>query len=149
MLSFDSQIFAIPRRARACLLIAVVVYIALYCVSFASPLGLSELVPTWAPKRAGDRDADGGLESMRTDAAQHGQRSRASIGKVTMLYGELSSVYERAVASHDAHAKRHGYPMYVLREQLLDGLWSKPAYLMAVVTAELQKPREERLEWLL
>jgi hypothetical protein len=68
------------------------------------------------------------------------------IGKITMLYGDLP-VYERALRSHDQHNKVHGYTMSVLRQQLLPGFWSKPAYILSRLLEEMAKPEEERLEW--
>ncbi|RDW65214.1 hypothetical protein BP5796_09906 [Coleophoma crateriformis] len=38
--------------------------------------------------------------------------------------------------------------MYVLRENILRGLWSKPAYISAVIEQELAKPPSKRLKWL-
>jgi hypothetical protein len=38
--------------------------------------------------------------------------------------------------------------MHVLREQTLSEFWSKPAYILQVLLAELAKPAPERLKWL-
>jgi hypothetical protein len=42
----------------------------------------------------------------------------------------------------------HGYPEFILRERMLPGLWSKHAFLLTILGAELAKPAAERLEWL-
>ena len=73
----------------------------------------------------------------------------ASIGKVTMLYGDRNPVYESALEGHMEHGRRHGYQIFVLRRQLLGRLWSKPAYILSILLEELQKPPESRLKWLL
>lgn len=73
---------------------------------------------------------------------------RPSIGKVMMLYGNPTPVYERALRGHDRHNEIHGYTMHVLREQTLSEFWSKPAYILQLLLAELAKPAPERLKWL-
>jgi hypothetical protein len=74
---------------------------------------------------------------------------RSSIGKVMMLYGNPTPVYERALRGHDRHNEIHGYTMHVLREQTLSEFWSKPAYILQLLLAELAKPPPERLKWLM
>jgi hypothetical protein len=74
---------------------------------------------------------------------------RSAVGKVHAVFGEPNPVYERALKLHESHAERQGHPMFVLRERLLSGLWSKPAFILSVMLQELAKPEGERLEWLL
>lgn len=74
--------------------------------------------------------------------------SRSSIAKISMLYGETNSLYERALAGHIPHNKNFGYSMYVLREKTLPGYWSKPAYILDQLLAELALPETQRLQWL-
>jgi hypothetical protein len=71
------------------------------------------------------------------------------IGKISMFYGTDADVYERAIATHDHHARRHGYPMFVLRRQIQEGYWSKLLYMQSILVQELAKPTEERLQWLM
>lgn len=81
------------------------------------------------------------------------------IGKVTMLYynkvDEASVAYENGLLSHREHNERFGYPHYVLRAPIVTeingekSMWSKEAYLIQLLTEELAKPTEQRLEWLL
>lgn len=80
----------------------------------------------------------------------------AKIGKVTVLYyvseTKISRAYERALLGHSEHNTLHGYPHFVLRHALTltpHGKWSKQAYLLGLLTTELAKPEEERLDWLL
>lgn len=97
----------------------------------------------------------GGLHTLSGRHAQmapepNGSAStrRSSIAKIMMLYGNPTQVYERALRGHQRHNEIHGYPMFVLREQTLSEFWSKPAYILNVLLAELAKPEAERLEWL-
>ncbi|KAK2612647.1 hypothetical protein QQS21_001263 [Conoideocrella luteorostrata] len=73
---------------------------------------------------------------------------RARVGKVSILYGDPKPVYERALRTHKAHNRIHGYPFFIQRESILDGYWTKPAHLQAVILRELEKPRPKRLEWI-
>lgn len=73
---------------------------------------------------------------------------RSSIAKISMLYGETNALYERALAAHEPHNKNFGYHMYVLREKTLPGYWSKPAYILDQLLAELATPEDRRLKWL-
>jgi len=75
-------------------------------------------------------------------------QSSPRIGKVTASFGPEDPVYEAAIASHQVHNDLHGYPEFILRERMLPGLWSKHAFLLAILGAELAKPAAERLEWL-
>lgn len=73
---------------------------------------------------------------------------RARIGKVTVIFGGAAT-YERAVRTHEAHDRIHGYPLHVLRHGILDDVWSKPAYILNLLLRELSRPEDERLQWLL
>ncbi|THW93325.1 hypothetical protein D6D18_06162 [Aureobasidium pullulans] len=85
-------------------------------------------------------------EVLEPKANQWGHKTR--VGKCTIvLYG--SSIYERTVKTHTLHNKLHGYPLHVLRQSIMDDVWSKPAYILSLLLRELAKPQEERLEWLL
>lgn len=76
-------------------------------------------------------------------------KPRSAVGKVHAVFGEPNPVYERALKLHEIHAEARGHPMHVLRERVLSGLWSKPAYILSVMLQELAKPEGQRLEWLL
>lgn len=71
------------------------------------------------------------------------------IGKVTILFHGRDPTLVRAIQTHEEHNRRYGYPLLLLRHTILDGIWSKPAYLLAVLLEELRKPEEHRLRWLL
>ena len=75
--------------------------------------------------------------------------SESLIGKVTILFHGKDPTYVRAIQTHQAHNRRFGYPLMVLRHAILDGVWSKPAYMLAILLEELRKPEGHRLKWLL
>lgn len=87
-----------------------------------------------------------GSDLILPDRVSLGERTR--IAKVSILYGHPNAVYERALRTHEAHDRLHNYPIYVVREQILDGLWTKPAYILSLILQELEKPESQRLEWL-
>lgn len=70
------------------------------------------------------------------------------IGKVTASFGPRDPVYESAILSHKPHNELHGYPHFILRKQMLAGLWTKHACLLTIIGAELAKPASQRLKWL-
>ncbi|KAI9729519.1 MAG: hypothetical protein M1818_008491 [Claussenomyces sp. TS43310] len=71
------------------------------------------------------------------------------VGKVHALFGDPNPTYERALRLQERHAEQIGHPMFVLREKLLSGLWSKPAYILCVILQELTLPEDVRLQWLM
>ncbi|KAL3420061.1 galactosyl transferase gma12 mnn10 family protein [Phlyctema vagabunda] len=75
--------------------------------------------------------------------------SKGLVGKVHACFGDCNPTYERALNTHLEHSEKMGHPMFVLREKILNGLWSKPAYILGLILAELSLPEEERLQWLL
>jgi hypothetical protein len=111
-----------------------------------SALLAGSVITDWLSSRRiflfSDQDA-----MMVEDAGLAGGR-RSSIGKVMMLYGNPTPVYERALKGHNRHNEMHGYSMHVLREQTLSEFWSKPAYILQVLLGELAKPAPERLKWI-
>ncbi|KAL2866096.1 uncharacterized protein BJX67DRAFT_356565 [Aspergillus lucknowensis] len=80
-------------------------------------------------------------------AQEHQEQPQPTVGKVMMIYGN-HSIYDRAIATHQEHSRRLGYPLHVLRREILDGVWNKYAILLQVLLQELAKPPEQRLEWL-
>lgn len=69
--------------------------------------------------------------------------------KVAVASGFEDILYERALDTHVQHALRHGYPMYMARENAVDGMFNKIAYILDILLNELFKPADERVEWLL
>ncbi|KAK0656204.1 hypothetical protein B0T16DRAFT_398824 [Cercophora newfieldiana] len=94
-------------------------------------------------------------------STKHTGKLRSRVGKVTVAANKLASdVIHRALLSHERHNARHGYVHYIAEHQAVSGLiehdrlhrakgaWTKPAYLLSIIVAELEKPEEERLEWI-
>lgn len=72
----------------------------------------------------------------------------ASIGKCTSMYGEYGHEYDEALKTHLRHNQLHRYPFRVLRQPILDGLWSKEAALLEVLLQELGRDETVQLRWL-
>lgn len=71
-----------------------------------------------------------------------------TIGKVTASFGPRDPIYDSAISSHKPHNAAFGYPHFILREQMLKGLWTKHGCLLTIIGSELAKPEDQRLEWL-
>lgn len=99
-----------------------------------------DVVNTSTSVPSGEYIADGIPESERLGA-------RTRVGKCTILFNG-NSFWERAIRTHEEHDRLHGYRLHVLRQQLLDDVWSKPAYILSLLLRELSKPESERLDWL-
>ncbi|KAF4158533.1 hypothetical protein CNMCM6936_002820 [Aspergillus lentulus] len=80
-------------------------------------------------------------------AAPEASQRTPTIGKVTMIYGN-HSIYDRTLETHKEHSRRLGYPLTVLRNPILKGIWNKLAILQSVLLRELEKPADQRLQWL-
>ncbi|KAM0710596.1 hypothetical protein Q7P35_002268 [Cladosporium inversicolor] len=72
----------------------------------------------------------------------------SSIGKCTSVYGEYSHDYDQALETHFRHNQIHHYPFHVLRQPILDGLWSKEAALLGLLLQELGRDETVQLQWL-
>jgi len=92
------------------------------------------------PASLGEYINDGIKEEDRLGA-------RTRVGKCTILFNS-NSYWERAIRTHEEHDKKNGYRLHVLRQTLLDDVWSKPAYILSLLLRELGKPESDRLEWL-
>ncbi|KAF7188349.1 Alpha-1,2-galactosyltransferase [Pseudocercospora fuligena] len=89
-----------------------------------------------------------GGEDVREGLAEHEKLgARTRIGKCTILF-HGNSYWERAIRTHERHDREHGYRLHVLRQELMDDVWSKPAYILSLLLRELGKPESERLDWL-
>ncbi|KAH7349611.1 hypothetical protein B0T11DRAFT_321490 [Plectosphaerella cucumerina] len=84
-----------------------------------------------------------------------------AIAKVTVAVNKLDNeLIHRSLKTHERQNELHGYQHFIASEQAVSdliendsrhrpkGAWTKPAYLLSLIVAELQKPEEERLEWL-
>ena len=72
-----------------------------------------------------------------------------TIGKATLNFHGTDTTFIRALKTHELHNKRYGYPMFLLQEPIVEGNFSKPAYLLSVILDELRKPEGRRLTWIL
>lgn len=70
------------------------------------------------------------------------------IAVMSMLYGKRNTLYERAIKSHERHAARQGIPIHILRNNVAEGFWNKPSYILSLLIAELAKDPNERATWL-
>lgn len=95
----------------------------------------------------GNTEADTGVVSISPNGPPTPSPT-SKIGKLTMLHGPENPTYERALLLHGPHNTNHAYRMDILRNPLLPGMWSKPAYILSVILAELAKPEPDRLRWL-
>jgi hypothetical protein len=100
----------------------------------------SHALSTTTPLPLGEYITDGIPEDQRLGA-------RTRVGKCTILFNG-NEYWERAIRTHEEHDRLHGYRLHVLRQQLLDDVWSKPAYVLSLLLRELSKPESERLDWL-
>lgn len=84
------------------------------------------------------------------------------IAKVTVAVNTLnSSIIHQALHTHKVQNDLHGYIHHIATDEVVGdmsesdpkrrprGAWSKPAYLLSVIIAELTKPESERLKWVL
>ena len=93
---------------------------------------------------------------MRMDNAPHGMSkpqefsdAALSVAKVSVIYGDRNEHYNHAVETHQQHAVRHKYPLYILRNALVDGYWNKVLFLLQIIIQELGKNAADRVEWLM
>jgi hypothetical protein len=76
-------------------------------------------------------------------------QSDIRIAKATILYEGSHGMYDLALKLHNAHNERFGYNMHVLRSRIVKGGLNKALWLQQLIIAELQKPVEEQVEWIL
>lgn len=60
-----------------------------------------------------------------------------------------NDLLESAFGTHEAHNKLHGYDLRVLRDRITDGGSTQAAYLLSIIVNELERPKQQRTEWLL
>ena len=87
---------------------------------------------------------------------------RSRIAKVTVAANALKGgIIHRAIQSHRVQNEMHGYQYFIAENQAVSeliehdtknrpkGAWTKPAFLLSVLVAELEKDEKDRLEWIL
>ncbi|MCJ1289663.1 hypothetical protein MMC34_001196 [Xylographa carneopallida] len=84
----------------------------------------------------------------------HGIPPESRIGKISILFNGKDPTLVRALRTHEAHNRQFGHSLLLLRHSLLngrdgdgalDGVWNKPAYVLAALLEEMRKPPAERL----
>ena len=98
--------------------------------------------------------------AAEASSADPSSRKQSRIGKVTVAANKLDAdVIHRAMKTHERHNERHGYVHHIAVNQAVSpltendhskrpgGAWTKPAYLLSILVVELQKPEDERLQW--
>ncbi|KAH7177082.1 galactosyl transferase GMA12/MNN10 family-domain-containing protein [Dactylonectria macrodidyma] len=87
---------------------------------------------------------------VRTSCQQISSYSFPSvrIGTVTAHYGEVQQHYQKALQTHLMYSLIHDTPLEVMCSTVLDSVWNKPAFVLALLLDEMMKPQEERLEWI-
>lgn len=81
--------------------------------------------------------------------------------QASMMFGKnYLGLNERTLQSHAEHAQRWGYGDHVLTREIVgagavegEGVWkkyifSKILYILKIMIIELERPREERAEWI-
>lgn len=134
------SLLRVPATLRLTLFRVLALALVFYLVVFVA-------LPPSAPSHSPRRLLRTSSSWLRLGASRHGRGAR--IAKVSMLYGARNDLYERAIQSHERHARHHGYPMYVLRRDISQGYWNKPMFIQAIIIQELCKPAEDRAEWVM
>ncbi|KAF9876773.1 galactosyl transferase gma12 mnn10 family protein [Colletotrichum karsti] len=75
-------------------------------------------------------------------------RQNPRIATVTAQFGKHQNHYARALRTHLVHTLIHDAELHVLCESIVDDFWNKPAFILSLLLEELEKPEDERLEWL-
>ncbi|KAG9381380.1 Glycosyltransferase family 34 protein [Pyrenophora tritici-repentis] len=78
------------------------------------------------------------------------RQANLRIAKATILYDGGSELYEKAISLHDQHiGEGWRYKIHVLRSRIVRGALNKPLWLQEIITSELRKNVEDRVEWIL
>jgi hypothetical protein len=111
-------------------------------------INVVEPIPTVVVEPAFNKTMEKGNGTLEIIPDPETQARQSRFAKIAVASGFEDILYERALDTHVQHAKKHGYPMYMARENAADGMFNKIAYIMDVLLNELFKPAEERVEWL-
>ncbi|EFQ87193.1 hypothetical protein CFE70_001172 [Pyrenophora teres f. teres 0-1] len=88
----------------------------------------------------------------RASCSQHApfpsEESRR-VAFATISTGKRIPAYDGAIQTQMLHAAVHVSSSHILCDDLAPGAWNKIAYLQYLVLAELLKPEDERLEWIM
>ncbi|KAH7303961.1 galactosyl transferase GMA12/MNN10 family-domain-containing protein [Stachybotrys elegans] len=67
---------------------------------------------------------------------------------VTAQFNKPQSYYERALRTHLQHSVIHNSKVHILSTKIVDHLWNKPAFILQLLLSEMEKPEDERAQWL-
>ena len=91
----------------------------------------------------------------RDDDVSLEKHTTSKILQAVMLAGDLDTqIFERMLSTHMAHGKHWGYETRILRRFIRghgkwkESIFSKPLYVLQLLTTEMGKPEEERAEWI-
>ncbi|KAK3934493.1 galactosyl transferase [Diplogelasinospora grovesii] len=141
-------VWSLQRPARIISVVAAVCCLWIWYLNFVRDVDLScAFVPA-------------GLRLDKVGTGSERQLKTSRVGKVTVAANKLDApVIYRALQSHQRHNDMHGYQHFIAMNEVVSsltendhqnrprGAWTKPAYLLSVLVAELQKPENERLKW--
>ncbi|KAF2743940.1 glycosyltransferase family 34 protein [Sporormia fimetaria CBS 119925] len=74
--------------------------------------------------------------------------SNTRIGVVTAQFGDPEPHYAKALQTHHLHSMIHSTELHVMCSPMIDDLWNKPAFILALLLDEMLKPESKRLEWI-
>ncbi|PWZ01777.1 hypothetical protein BCV70DRAFT_215235 [Testicularia cyperi] len=101
-----------------------------------------------------------GVQNL-TLPASHGSKPVRRIGRVMARFGtgaiqytktqDTGSMTQKDILEHRhvEYCRKWGYPLLLVRTDLFHGAATKLAAMQSVITVELSKPKEQRLEWLM
>jgi hypothetical protein len=152
-----------PFRARPVRLLGVLAVVLLVVIRLSDLLDISlheNIVAGYRMTHDAFTTTDSPAIEAPITAAPATPRSR--IAKVTIATNKLGTdIIRRALQTHERHNALHGYTQFTATRQAVGsltendrhrrpkGAWTKPAYLLSILVGELQKPDDERLEWVL
>lgn len=125
-----------------------------------SPVQNVLIVQEFIPEPPAPSFYENGAAALKPSNSTAQNRS-PKILQATMMFGHnYKGMNERPLRSHAEHAKCWGYGNHVLTREIVgagevegEGEWnkfifSKILYILRIMVMELEKPREERAEWI-
>lgn len=71
------------------------------------------------------------------------------IAKATILYSPTNSFHTSSLNLHSTHNTHFAYKLHTLHNPIIKGATNKLLYLHSLIIAELQKPAEDQVHWIL
>ncbi|KAF2220365.1 hypothetical protein BDZ85DRAFT_204661 [Elsinoe ampelina] len=73
------------------------------------------------------------------------------VAKVSLITGKYqeNEIVLRNHELHRRHDERFGYKHFVLTQPVIGGFWDRTVYMLSLITLELAKPENERLQWMM